>query len=207
MTGLALVAPVENLSAQSLTFAPTYQQSLVTYESRVAEPFRGEQHFYAWGVMLGLERPGRFWQPHLWYQRYDFGNACQLPNDVVDCGNVGWALSIGPGLQVLETPDLSGTILATVGVQTRGGAGFTGGVGFHLGVKLGVLQPSAFAGYQMIRGVHYGTVGAGLVMEFPFGRDRGVLTTPLPLRAERSFPRPGDRTRRPSPRDRGSRSS
>ena len=169
VVGGGLVTSVPALSAQSLTFAPTYQQSLVSYESRVAEPFRGDQHFHAWGVMVGLERPGRFWQPHLWYQRYDFQNACQLPNDVVDCGNDGWALSIGPGLRIFETPAISGTALATVGVQARGGTGFMGGAGFHVGVDVGFLQPSAFARYQIIRGVHYGTVGAGLVLEIPFG--------------------------------------
>lgn len=50
--------------------------------------------------------------------------------------------------------------LATIGVQARGGTGFTGGAGFHVGVDIGFLQPSAFARYQIIRGVHHGTVGA-----------------------------------------------
>ena len=169
-----LVVPGQDVSGQSLTFAPTFQQSFATFEGRVADPLLGEQSFNAWGMMLGLERPGRFLQPHLWFQRYDFASSCRIGTDVGECGNDGWSLSVGPALQVVRTPMVSGRVLATVGMQGRGGGGFTGGAGFHLGLDLGRIQPSGFGQYQMIRGAHYATVGAALVVELPFGRNRAI---------------------------------
>lgn len=165
---LALSAP--DASAQSLTLSPTYQQSIASYEGRVFDFLSGDQPFQAWGFMMGLERPGRFWQPHLWFQRYEIGNPCPVPTEEVECGNEGWVVSVGPGLRVVETPHLTGMVLAQVGLQSRRAGGFTGGAGFHLGVKLGAVEPRAFGQYQMIRGAHYATVGAGLVFALPYGR-------------------------------------
>lgn len=163
--GLALAAP--GVRAQALghvVLAPTYQQSVAAYQSRT-DPL-GHQQFHAWGFMVGVERPGRFWQPHLWLQRYEFGRPCVTSNDRVDCMNEGWALSVGPGLQILSVPRLSGTFLPQVGFQPGDGS-LTGGAGLHIDVELGGIGPSGFARYQVIRGVHFATVGVGLVIRLP----------------------------------------
>jgi hypothetical protein len=115
VTSLWASAPIGS-AAQSITVAPTFQQSLASYDSRVEDVLRGEQRLHAWGLMIGLERPGRFWQPHLWYQRFEFRNPCQVPASVVDRVNDGWSLSVGPGLEVVDTPEVSAMILATAGI-------------------------------------------------------------------------------------------
>lgn len=163
--GLALAAP-EAAAQGTLSFGPTYQQSFVAYEGGTVDPVLGVQQFHAWGFMVGLERPDRFWQPHLWLQHYEFGQPCETPNPTFDCVNDGWSLSVGPGLRIIDTPDLAGTFLPQVGFQGRGG-GVTGGAGFHIGVKLGAVRPSAFTRYQVFRGGHYGTIGVGVVFRLP----------------------------------------
>lgn len=169
--GLAVAAAdVHAQSSGSVTLAPTYQQSFEAYESGVADPVLGQQHFHAWGFMVGVERPGRFWQPHLWLQRYEFGRPCETPSDVVDCMTDGWSLAVGPGLQVVSTPRVSGILLPQVGLQSRGTA-LTGGAGLHVDVELGGIRPTGFARYHLIRGVHYASIGGGVIVRLTFRRD------------------------------------
>lgn len=162
---LALTAP-DAAAQRHLAFGPTWQQSFGALGSGAVDPVLGQERFHAWGFMVGLERPGRVWQPHLWLQRYELGQPCEAPSDHFDCTNQGWALSVGPGLELLDTPELQGTFLPQVGIQGRAG-GLTGGAGLHVGVKVGVIRPTAFARYHVMRGVHYGTVGGGVILRLP----------------------------------------
>jgi hypothetical protein len=168
----ALVLPFggsEGRAQEILSFAPTYEQSVATYEYRF-DPVLGAQSFRAWGLMLGVERPGRFWQPHVWFQRYRHGEPCRAPSGVVDCDLDGWALSVGPGLRFLDAPRLSAIFLPQVGLRGRGG-GLNGGAGLHVGVKLGAIRPTAFSRIHVSRGASYATVGGGIVFRFPLERD------------------------------------
>lgn len=160
---IALALPGHATAQRTLMFAPTYQQSFTSWESRTTDPVVGQQDFHAWGFMVGLERPGRFWQPHLWYQRYEYGQPCTTPTPAFDCEIDGWALSVGPGFEVVRTPTVRAMILPQAGIQGAS-RDFMGGVGVHLGVDVGVLRPSGFARYQVIRGVHYGALGVGLIL-------------------------------------------
>lgn len=165
--GLLLATAAPRAAAQGyVSLAPTFQGSVAAYEGGPVDPVLGPQRFHAWGFMAGLERPGRFWQPHLWLQRYELGRPCETGPHALDCTNDGWALSVGPGLRVIDTPYVSGTFLPQVGLGSRNG-GVTGGAGLHVGVKVATLRPSGFARYHVVRGVHYGTVGIGLILRIP----------------------------------------
>ncbi|HSR43052.1 MAG TPA: hypothetical protein VLL48_12785 [Longimicrobiales bacterium] len=158
--------PRDAAAQRHVLLAPTYQQSVAAYDSGVLEPVSGPLEFRAWGFMVGLQRPGSFWQPHLWIQRYELGQPCEVQTDLFDCTNDGWSVSVGPGLEVIDTPRLTGLVLPQVGFQGRG-AGLTGGVGLHMGVRVGAIQPAGFARYHVVRGVHYGTLGVGLIFRLP----------------------------------------
>jgi hypothetical protein len=168
---LAAALPASAQTTSSLT--ATFQASVAEYPTRLAAP-----DYRSYGVMLGVERPGRWWSPHLWLQRYDLVNICldPLPGDSRCKGN-GWSLSVGPSIQFLDGASLKGSILPQIGLDSRGNQAFTGGAGLHFGWDAGFFQPQAFGRFQTFRGWSHVTVGAGLRIELA---SRGDAGTPEP---------------------------
>jgi hypothetical protein len=161
-----LAAPASAQTTSSLT--ATYQASVAEYRrspweypANLAGP-----GYRAYGIMLGMERHGQWWSPHLWLQRYDLLNVCldPRPGDV-RCKGDGWSLSVGPSLRFLDGASFKGSILPQIGLDSRGNQELTGGAGIHLGWHVGFFQPQAFGRFQTMRGWSYVTVGVGLRIE------------------------------------------
>lgn len=144
----ALAQTTASLTATFQASVAEYQTSLREYPASLAGP-----DYRAYGVMLGVERPGHWWSPHLWLQRYDLLNVCldPRPGDA-RCKGDGWSLSVGPSLRFLDGASLKGSILPQIGLDSRGNQGLTGGAGIHLGWNVGFFEPQAFGRFQTMRG-------------------------------------------------------
>jgi hypothetical protein len=162
-----------SLTATFQASVAEYRTSLGEYPASLAGP-----DYRAYGVMLGVERPGHWWSPHLWLQRYDLLNVCldPRPGDA-RCKGDGWSLSVGPSLRFLDGASLKGSILPQIGLDSRGNQELTGGAGIHLGWNVGFFQPQAFGRFQTMRGWSHVTVGAGLRIELS---SRGDSVPPEP---------------------------
>ena len=162
------------LSAQRYSLAGTFQASVAEYPATLRVP-----DYRSYGVMVGVERLGHWWSPHLWLQRYDLLNICQdpTPGDA-RCNGDGWSLSVGPSIEFLNTGPVRGSFLPQLGLDSRGNQDLTGGAGFHFGWDAGFIQPQAFGRFQTLRGWNYVTMGVGLRVDLSAGetsarRERG----------------------------------
>lgn len=158
-----------SLTATFQASVAEYRTSLREYPANLAGP-----DYRAYGIMLGVERPGHWWSPHLWLQRYDLLNVCldPRPGDA-RCKGDGWSLSVGPSLRFLDGASLKGSILPQIGLDSRGNQELTAGAGIHLGWNVGFFQPQAFGRFQTMRGWSHVTVGAGLRIAFSSRSDSG----------------------------------
>ncbi len=148
-------APV---SGQTYTVMPTYQDSFAEYD-----PGLYRSDFRAWGMMVGLERPGHWWAPHVWVQRYEIGSVD--PDDRPgerNSVNDGWSVSVGPSIQLVNTPPALVTMVSQLGLGSWTRGDFTGGGGIHVDFKVGAFRPQAFTQLQIIRGQPFLTYGVGL---------------------------------------------
>lgn len=154
---VALTRAPAPASAQALEIAPTYQASVARMFTELPQ-----SQWQAWGVMAGFQQTGA-WSPHVWVQRYRLESDCQadLPARE-DCRTEGWTVSVGPALRFIDTDRFTGQVVTQVGLDSQSRLDFTGGGGLHVGVKLGVFQPTAFSRLDVFRGVGYTTVGVGL---------------------------------------------
>jgi hypothetical protein len=169
-------ASAQNTSSMTATF----QASVAEYPTSLVAP-----DYRSYGVMVGVQRPGYWWSPHLWLQRYDLGNICldPMPGDSRCKGN-GWSLSVGPSIEFLDKGSLKGSLLTQVGLDSRGNQDLTGGAGLHLGWSAGAFQPQAFGRFQTLRGWSHVTVGVGLRIELSSGEPSGARE-PRGFRPER----------------------
>jgi len=156
-------APASAQTTSSLT--ATFQASVAEYPAELVAP-----EYRSFGIMVGVERAGHWWSPHVWLQRYDLLNVCldPTPGDARCKGN-GWSLSVGPSIAFLDKGSWKGSFLPQLGLDSRGNQDLTGGVGLHLGWDAGFFQPQAFGRFQTLRGWSHVTVGAGLRIELSSG--------------------------------------
>lgn len=156
------------VAAQQLTVTPTYQVSYNQFElNNQFEGSTARSDYRAWGLMVGLIRPGHWWTPHLWFERFEISQVCSPP---IECGNDGWSLSVGPALEIMESGPLAATLVPQLGMQARGTTSFTGGVGLHIGVDAGRLAPQVFTRLTTRNRLYYGTIGFGLKFTFDLPR-------------------------------------
>ena len=161
-------AAPRDVAAQQLTVTPTYQVSYRQFEG--FNPFEAStagSDYRAWGLMVGLIRPGRWWTPHLWFEKYEIGQVC---SPSIECGNDGWSLSVGPALEIMESGPLAATLVPQLGMQARGSHSFTGGLGLHIGVDAGRLAPQVFTRFTTRNRLYYGTIGFGVKFTFDLPR-------------------------------------
>lgn len=161
-----LIAPSASrpLSAQALAFTPTYQVSISQYSNLLPG-----SEFSAFGFMVGLDRSGGPWIPHLWVQRYratTYGGLT-APVEREKTGTTeGWILSLGPAIEFLDTGPWTGTLLPEVILGAPGGAGnVDSGVGVHMGLKGGFFIPQLFGRVQTHGSGWFWTLGVGVTME------------------------------------------
>ncbi len=167
LASIGFAAP-RDVAAQQLTVMPTYQVSYNQFELNnqlQANSLRSD--YRAWGLMVGLVRPGRWWTPHLWFEKYEIGQVC---SPSIECGNDGWSLSVGPALEIMESGPLAATLIPQLGMQARGSHSFTGGLGLHIGVDAGRLAPQVFTRFTTRNRVSYGTIGFGVKFTFDLPR-------------------------------------
>ncbi|MFC1790881.1 hypothetical protein ACFL0I_00220 [Gemmatimonadota bacterium] len=165
---LALLAlpPLEQGVAQTLTVTPTYQASVSRYDSNVPG-----SEFSAYGLMLGLIRPGAWWAPHFWYQRYrtdsrqryapDFG----FPSGGDGTENTGWMLSVGPAIEYSRREPWTVTFMPQLSLTPQAERRLNGGAGVHVGFRAGLFQPQVFGRFQTLGPNVFWTVGAGVTLE------------------------------------------
>ncbi len=163
---LAILWTADPLPAQATSsMTATFQASVAEYPRTLTAP-----DYRAYGVMVGMERPGQWWSPHLWLQRYDLVNICFDPRPGDSrCKGDGWSLSVGPAIRFLDGASLKGSFLPQVGLDSRGNQDLTGGAGIHFGWDAGFFQPQAFGRFQTLRGWSHVTVGVGLRIELSSG--------------------------------------
>lgn len=170
-------------SAQVLRVGPTYQTTVQDYSSRGFAPLVQDSHFEAWGLMVGVERPGSWWAPHLWLQRYEVRNVCETPtspmpghpsSELSMCEDRGWYLSVGPALEFLHTGPVIGTALAQLDLGSIRRGTLRGSGGVQVGIEWGAFEPNAYAAFQRWGdGRYYSTVGLGMAVRFSWPDDGG----------------------------------
>lgn len=146
--------------------AQTYYSVMPTFETSYSEfsAVAPGSSYTSWGIMAGQTVPGRWWAPHLWFQKYDLDTVCSPELD--SCGNDGWALSVGPAIDFVRSPRVLAQLVTQVGLGSHSAGQFTGGSGVHLTIRAGVFQPQAFGRVQFVRGRSFMTAGVGLRFEW-----------------------------------------
>jgi hypothetical protein len=160
-------------SAQTFTITPTYLVSAGRYDENLPG-----SRYRAWGLMLGQERAGQWWQPHLWFQRYDLDSYTRDVNPGVgDPERSGWSVSVGPSLEFIDSDPWMGAFVPQVGLRSRGVGSVWGGAGFHFGFRAGGFRPQLFGRIQHMAPHTFWTVGVGVSLEIRRGegRDRPVF--------------------------------
>jgi hypothetical protein len=165
---LTLCAGVPTSAQTTSSVTATFQASVAEFPTSLAAP-----DYRSYGVMVGMQRAGQWWSPHIWLQRYDLVNICldPTPGDA-RCKGDGWSLSLGPSIQFLDKGSLKGSFLPQVGLDSRGNQDLTGGAGLHLGWNVGFFRPQAFGRFQTLRGWSHVTVGAGFRIVLSSGESR-----------------------------------
>jgi hypothetical protein len=150
------------LPLPTYSITPTYQRSVVELNrSLVASDFQ------ALGVMLGVDRPGHWWSPHAWVQRYELGQVTAANTPGGPSAHIrGWSVSVGPAIDLVNTPRTLISFMSHLGLDHRNLDGLTGGAGLHVGVKMGGFEPNAFGRLQVIRGYRFTTMGVGVRFTF-----------------------------------------
>lgn len=149
--------------AQTLSLTPTYQESITEYSSLFPR-----SEYQALGFMVGLNRAQGWWQPHVWFQRYEVVSYRQdvLPDQPRDGGRTrGWMVSMGPAIRLLRSGRITGDLLPQVGLATSGTGDLNGGAGVHFGFDVGFFQPRIFGRYQNLGPSWFWTVGVGMTFE------------------------------------------
>lgn len=149
--------------AQTLSFTPTYQQTVARYDS-----FVPQSDFQAFGFMVGLTRTSEWWQPHVWFQRYFLqGPGEQVPPEQVGKKErfSGWMLSVGPAIELLRRGRLTGDLLPLLGLGSGAAGDLNGGAGVHLGFDYGFFQPRLFGQYQTLGPTWFWTLGVGMTFQ------------------------------------------
>lgn len=163
------LSPPEPIMAQTMSVTPTIQASVAEYDQLVPG-----MEYRSYGLMLGTERPGHWWSPHVWFQRYELTSVCpEVLPDGRGCSNDGWSLSVGPAIEFLDSDRWTGRMIPQMGFTSRSDGDFTGGAGLHFGVKAGAFQPQAFGRFQTQRQGTFLTIGVGVRFEFGFGDPDG----------------------------------
>ncbi|MFC1661195.1 hypothetical protein ACFL3S_07045 [Gemmatimonadota bacterium] len=159
----------ENAGAQVYTVTPTYLMSAGRFDSNVPG-----SEYRAWGVMLGKEKEGQWWQPHLWFQRYDIRSyPVGASPGVGDPKLTGWSISVGPSIEFMDSDPWIGAFVPQIGIKSRGNGSFWGGAGVHVGARIGRIRPQLFGRIQHIAPQSFWTVGVGVSLEIGRREGRG----------------------------------
>jgi hypothetical protein len=161
---LSALAPPQASAQDYFTVTPTYQVSL---SRREAAPSTGGLYTQGWGLMVGMERPGSRWSPHLWVQRYTEEMLCIVPNPAVraTCRNSGWMISVGPALRLVDHGPWWSRATADLDLRRGSSPGLNGGLGLHVGVRWGAFVPQAFTRVARFNGLYYQTLGVAVRLE------------------------------------------
>jgi hypothetical protein len=165
ISSLALLVPTspEPGLAQTISFTPTFQQSVSQYSSLFPQ-----SEYQALGFMVGLGRAPGWWEPHVWFQRYQVVPYRQdsRPGQPGDGGKTtGWMVSVGPAIELLRSGRITGDLLPQVGMATRGTGDLNGGAGVHVGFDVGFFQPQIFGRYEHLGPGWFWTLGVGMTFE------------------------------------------
>ena len=160
LASLLVIVQQGEAGAQTFSFTPTFQQTLVRYDS-----FAPQSDFRALGFMVGLASTSDRWQPHSWFQRYFLTRHGEgiPPHELENTDRLsGWMVSVGPAIELLRHGPIKGDFLPLVGLGSGAGGDLNGGAGVHLGFDYGFFQPRVFGQYQTLGPTWFWTLGIGM---------------------------------------------
>ena len=157
------LSPREEAAAQMMALTPTFQGGL-----SLSDPVLPQSEFLALGFMVGVNRNVGWWQPHVWFQRYQIDS--YRPGVLPSGGDggtriTGWMVSVGPAIRLLKSGRLTGDFLPMVGLGSMATSNVNGGAGVHIGVDAGFFQPRLLGRFQSLGTNWYWSFGVGMTFE------------------------------------------
>lgn len=170
--GLVALVPRAEARAQVVSITPTFQASVRRFDHDFPS-----SDYTAWGIMVGAERPGSWWSPHVWLQRYRTTSDRWWGDGLPSRSHMdGWLLSVGPGILFLRSKHWTGLFLPEVAMDMRAlrSKDLKGGAGVHVGFRAGFFHPQVLFRTQNLGAGWFQTVGVGLSVDLSWPRARGL---------------------------------